>query len=282
MPDSMHPSRIPMVAEVIDRQQESEDVFTLRLQLIDPQQRSNYRFQPGQFNMVYLHGVGEVAISIVSDREDTTLLNHTIRAVGRVTRGLEQLQAGQQIGLRGPYGRGWPMQQSKGRDLVMVTGGLGCAPVVAAISAVEQQRVDYGRLAIIEGVRHHQDLIYPERFHHWKQMERTEVVLCCSEDKAAPWPWHTDRVTAHLDEMDIDLPQAVAFLCGPEGMMVAAAETLQQQGLAAESTWLSLERNMQCGDGFCGHCQLGGYFVCKDGPVFRWDEVGAALKVKGL
>ncbi len=271
-----------MAAELIERRQESSDVFTLQLRLVDSQQREQYRFQPGQFNMVYLHGVGEVAISIVSDREDPTLLNHTIRAVGRVTRGLEQLQTGQQIGLRGPYGRGWPMEQAKSKDLVVVTGGLGCAPVVAAIHEVEQQRAAYGRLAIIEGVRHHQDLIYPDRFHHWEQMERTDVVLCCSHDKAAPWPWHTGRVTAHLDQLGFDLPDAVAMLCGPEGMMAAAAETLIQQGMSGDSIWLSLERNMQCGDGFCGHCQLGSHFVCRDGPVFNWSEIGGALKVKGL
>ena len=276
------PTRVPMSAEVVERQQESSDVFTLRIRLTDPQLRQQYTFQPGQFNMVYLHGVGEVAISIVSDREDHTLLNHTIRAVGRATRGLEQLQPGQQIGLRGPYGRGWPMEVAKGKELVIVTGGLGCAPVVAAITAVEQQRSEYGRLAIVEGVRHHQDLIYPDRFQHWRQMERTEVVLCCSEEKAAPWPWHTDRVTSHLQEMDIDLKNAVALLCGPEGMMVAAAETLLQQGVSADRIWLSLERNMQCGDGFCGHCQLGRYFICRDGPVFNWGEIGDLLKVKGL
>ncbi len=277
-----HPDRIPMAAEIVERLQESEDTFTLRLRLVDPEQRAGYRFAPGQFNMVYLHGVGEVAISIVSDLEDEQLLNHTIRAVGRTTRGLQQLKAGQQVGLRGPYGQGWPMEQALGRDLVIVTGGLGCAPVVAAIAAVERQRERYGQLAILEGVRHHQDLIYPDRFDHWQQMERTEVVLCCSHQQAAPWPWHTDRVTAHLDELAVDLPQAVAMLCGPEGMMVAAAEALIEKGMAPTSIWLSLERNMQCGDGLCGHCQLGPLFVCKDGPVFRWDRIEGLLRVKGL
>lgn len=277
-PDT-HSSRVPMVAEVVSRRQESSDVFTLQLRLIDPAQRSRYRFQPGQFNMVYLHGVGEVAISIVSDPDDATLLNHTIRAVGRATRGLEQLQAGDQIGLRGPYGRGWPMEQAVGRDLLIVTGGLGCAPVVAAIAAVEQQRSRYGYLTIIEGVRHHQDLIYPDRFQHWQQMENSEVILCSSQDRAAPWPWHTDRVTDHLEQIGED---AVVMLCGPEGMMIVAAERLQQQGIRETAIWLSLERNMQCGDGFCGHCQLGSHFVCRDGPVFSWAEIGKDLKVKGL
>ena len=173
------------------------------------------------------------------------------------------------------------MAQARGRDLVVVTGGLGCAPVVSAIAAVERDRSDYGRLAILEGVRHHKALIYPDRFRAWRAMERTEVVLCCDE-QAAPWPWHTDQVTAHLDKMSLNLADAVALLCGPEGMMVAAARVLEQQGMAESAIWLSLERNMQCGDGYCGHCQIGRYFVCRDGPVFSWAEIRDLLSVKGL
>ncbi len=271
-----------MAAEVVDYLQENEDVFTLRLRLVNSDQRQQYRFDPGQFNMVYLHGVGEVAISIVCDCSEPELINHTIRAVGRATRGLQQLKPGAQIGLRGPYGRGWPMRQAEGRDVVILTGGLGCAPVVAAITEIEQRREQFGRLAILEGVRHHQDLAFPERFEHWSRMARTEVVLCCDHQKAAPWPWHTDQVTDHLDGMEIDLPRAVVMLCGPEGMMIAAGEALLQRGVMAERIWLSLERNMQCGDGFCGHCQLGSLFICRDGPVFNWCEVASLLKVRGL
>ncbi len=274
-------SGVPMEAEIVERLQESESVFTLRLRLLDEQQRHNYRFEPGQFNMVYLHGVGEVAISIVSDESNRHLLNHTIRAVGRVTRGLEQMQKGDVIGLRGPFGRGWPMEQARGRDIVIITGGVGCAPVVSALAHINRRRKHFGRVAIVEGVRHRRDLIYPDRFARWQRMDDTQILLCTSEP-SAPWPWHTDRVTEHLGKMDIDPSGALVLLCGPEGMMISAARVLQELGIDESSIWLSMERNMQCGEGFCGHCQIGSYFVCRDGPVFNWTEIRELLAVKGI
>lgn len=270
-----------MSAEIVEYSKESESIYTLRLRIVDNEQRKNYRFQPGQFNMLYLHGVGEVAISIVSDDCETQSLHHTIRAVGRVTNGLEKLKPGDMLGIRGPFGNGWPMDTAKGNDIVIVTGGLGCAPVIAAITQIENERSKYGELVIIEGVRHHEDLINPNRFEHWNHMERSKVILCCSEP-AAPWPWHTDRVTDHLNDMDINTKQTTAMLCGPEGMMVAAANTLEQQGICEASIYLSLERNMQCGQGLCGHCQIGSMFVCKDGPVFCWKNIRHLLAVEGL
>ncbi len=272
--------RIPMEAEIVERRQESSSVFTLRLRLLDEHHRRQYRFEPGQFNMVYLHGVGEVAISIVSDDRNSHLLDHTIRGVGRVTKGLEQLQQGDVIGLRGPFGRGWPMEQARGRDIVVVTGGVGCAPVVSALSHIKRRRKRYGRVAIVEGVRHCSDLIYSDRFERWQRMEDTQVLLCTSEP-SAPWPWHTDRVTEHLDEMEIDPSRATALLCGPEGMMTSAAVALERLGVDSPSIWLSMERNMQCGAGYCGHCQIGSRFVCRDGPVFNWTEIRDLLAVRG-
>ncbi|MDH5786659.1 MAG: FAD-binding oxidoreductase, partial [Chromatiales bacterium] len=133
-------SALPMVAEVVERIKESPSIFTLRLRLRDQAQREAYRFAPGQFNMLYLYGVGEVAISIVSDPIDDHVLDHTVRRVGRVTGGLSQLKAGDEVGLRGPFGRGWPLQQALGKDVMVVTGGLGCAPVVSAINYILHRR----------------------------------------------------------------------------------------------------------------------------------------------
>jgi len=274
-------SKIPMQAEVVERSRESESIFTLRLRLLDEQQRRHYRFDPGQFNMVYLHGVGEIPISIVSDDRNMHLLDHTIRVVGRVTRGLEQLCEGDVIGLRGPFGRGWPMGKMRDKDVVVITGGVGCAPVASAISYINRRRARFGHLAIVEGVRHRDDLIYPDRFERWRSIKNTKVLLTSSE-QSAPWPWYTGRVTDHLDEMEIDPSKAVAMLCGPEGMMISAAEALESMGVEESSIWLSIERNMQCGEGFCGHCQMGSLFVCRDGPVFNWTEVRGLLKVVGI
>jgi len=274
-------ARVPMRAEIVSRIQESDSVFTLRLRLVDESERLNYCFQPGQFNMVYLYGVGEVAISIVSDAEGDMFFSHTIRAVGRVTKGLEQLKQGDELGVRGPFGRGWPMGLAEEKDLVVVTGGIGCAPVVSAIESIRQTRERYGKLLMLEGVYHHKDLIYSDRFQEWDNIKNSELVLCC-DDKAAPWPWHTDKVTKHLDQLEDKGSNTVAFLCGPEGMMIAAATVLEQNGVREDNIWLSLERNMQCGDGFCGHCQLGTHFVCREGPVFSWREIREPLTVRGL
>lgn len=178
MPDS---SEIPMQAEVVERVQESESIFTFRLRLLDEQQRHHYRFKPGQFNMVYLHGVGEIPISIVSDDRNTHLLDHTIRAVGRVTRGLEKLSRGDVVGVRGPFGRGWPMEEIRGKDVAVITGGVGCAPVASAMSYIKRRRSRFGHLAIVEGVRHRGDLIYPDRFERWRRMENTKVLLTSSK-----------------------------------------------------------------------------------------------------
>ena len=151
---------IPHEAVIVERIQEAPHLFTLRIEFTDPKIRAACKFEPGQFNMLYLYGVGEIAISIVSDPLDCLIIDHTIRVVGRVTRGLANLKTGDRIGVRGPYGRGWPMLESKQKDIVVVTGGLGCAPVVSVINYIEQRRVEYGRLNIVQGVKHSADLIW--------------------------------------------------------------------------------------------------------------------------
>lgn len=272
---------LPMEAEVVEFIAESPTIFTLRLKLTDDQQNQLYSFQPGQFNMLYLHGVGEVAISIVSDPQDETLVDHTIRAVGRVTKGLQQLRAGDRLGLRGPYGRGWPMQESKGHDVIIVTGGLGCAPVVAVINYILMRRKKFGKLTIIQGVKHSDDLIWRERYDYWNTLPDTQVLIATSQGGAV-WPFHQGRVTSLFSKSIIDPRDAYSMLCGPEGMMQAAAIGLIELGLSPDRIYLSMERNMQCGVGHCGHCQYGKDFICKDGPVFTYPEIQDRLGVKGV
>jgi NAD(P)H-flavin reductase len=270
-----------MAAEVVERIEESPSIFTLRLRLREQDQRKAYRFAPGQFNMLYLYGVGEVAISIVSDPVDDHLLAHTIRRVGRVTDGLAQLRAGDKVGLRGPFGRGWPLQQAQGKDVMVVTGGLGCAPVVSAINYILRRREEFGRLTIMQGVRHTEDLIWRERYDEWAAQPDTEVLLAASRG-GETWPYHKGHVPDLFPCVEIDHANTIAMMCGPEGMMQGSAEALLRCGVAASDIWLSLERNMQCGRGKCGHCQLGPHFVCKDGPVFSYDELLPLLGRKGL
>ena len=271
----------PHAATVIARTQESPTIFTLRLRLDDAAAEAAYRFAPGQFNMLYLYGVGEVPISIMSDPEERDGIGHTIRMQGRVTQGLAKLQPGDGVGLRGPFGRGWPLQEVGGRDVVLVTGGLGCAPVVSVIHYVLRRRERFGKLVIIQGVKHAEDLIWREHYDRWARLPDTQVLVAASEG-AAFWPWHVGRVTELFGLASFHPENAVAMMCGPEGMMRVAADNLLARGLAESQLYLSMERNMQCAVGRCGHCQIGGAFVCRDGPVFSWGEVKTLLAHRGF
>lgn len=273
--------QLPHEAEIVERIEESPSIFTLRLRFTDPQVHEAYSFQPGQFNMLYLHGVGEVPISIVSDPQDEHMYDHTIRTVGRVTRGMAQLQPGERIGVRGPFGRGWPMQQAEGQDVVIVTGGLGCAPVVASINYILRRRERYGRLTIMQGVKHGDDLIWREQYEQWDALPNTQVLLAASRGDVA-WPYHVGHVPVLFDEAELNPGNSTVMMCGPEGMMIAVSDELLRRNFPEESLYLSMERNMQCGRGKCGHCQMGGKFVCKDGPVFAYPEIKSLLGVKGV
>ncbi|MDP1646422.1 MAG: FAD/NAD(P)-binding protein [Thiobacillus sp.] len=271
----------PHTASVVARSQESPTIFTLQLRLDDAAAQAAYRFAPGQFNMLYLYGVGEVPISIMSDPEERDGISHTIRAVGRVTQGLAALKPGDRVGLRGPFGRGWPLQEMGGRDVVLVTGGLGCAPAVSVIHYVLRRRERFGKLVIIQGVKHADDLIWREQYDRWAKLPDTQVLVAADEG-AALWPWHVGRVTELFGLARFNPARAVAMMCGPEGMMRVTAEHLLTRGLPESSLYLSMERNMQCAVGRCGHCQFGGAFVCRDGPVFNWGEVKALLAHRGF
>ncbi|MCU7960695.1 MAG: FAD/NAD(P)-binding protein [gamma proteobacterium symbiont of Bathyaustriella thionipta] len=272
---------MPVPATVVERVEEGPDLFTLRLELAAAEARRAYHFEPGQFNMLYLHGVGEVPISIASDPQDKHLLDHTIRTVGRVTRGLARLRSGDQIGIRGPYGHGWPMREAEGRDLLIITGGLGCAPAVSVIRYVQRRRKRFGHLNIVQGVKHSADLIWKERWQQWSAMPDTRVLL--TADKGDPlWPWHIGPVTGLFGHLQFHTDNVTAMMCGPEGMMKAAARQMLDLGIKRSRIWLSMERNMQCALGKCGHCQFGPTFICKDGPVFRYDRVESLLQVKGV
>ncbi len=268
---------LPREAEVVERIEESPNTFTLQLKLTDD---APYSFEPGQFNMLYLYGVGEVPISIVAEADEERVLTHTIRALGRVTNGLAALRKGDRIGLRGPYGHGWPMRAAEGRDVVIVTGGLGCAPSVSIIHHILEHRERYGHLSILQGVKHTDDLIWREQYDRWEAMPDVRVLLAA--DIGSPdWRGHVGLVTALFDKLTLEPRKTIAMLCGPEIMMRASADLLHTRGIPADAIYLSMERNMQCGIGHCGHCQIGSQFVCRDGPVFVWPQVRELLGVRG-
>jgi NAD(P)H-flavin reductase len=272
---------VPQPAVILGRVQESPSIFTLQLRLEDEAARAAFRHSLGQFNMLYLPGVGEVPISIMSDPDERRHIGHTIRAVGRVTHGLADLLPGARIGLRGPFGNGWPMEAMKGRDVVVVTGGLGCAPVVAAIHYILRRRADYGHLTIIQGVKRAEDLIWRDQYARWSAQPRT-LVMVAADEGGPLWPWHVGRVTDLFDRIPMQPHNTMAVMCGPEGMMLVAAEMLIARGLPESGVFLSMERNMHCAVGHCGHCQFGGAFVCRDGPVFSWPQVKALIRHRGF
>lgn len=262
----------PQPTEILEKREEAPHIFTYRLRFCDSKIQKNYRFLPGQFNMVYAFGVGDVAISIASDPLESEVLDHTIRIVGNVTQVIGKLKPGDQLGVRGPYGSPWPMEEAQGKDLIFITGGLGCAPVTGAIQYALKRRKNYGSIKILHGVKKRQDLIYQKKFKAWEQYPDTEVLLT-SDQEDHHWKYRIGVVTNLVDEIGIKPKQTVVMMCGPEIMMKFAVKNLQRRGVTPENIYLSLERNMKCALGFCGHCQYGPHFICKQGPVLSFDKL---------
>jgi NAD(P)H-flavin reductase len=241
---------------------------------------SGFAFAPGQFNMLYVHGVGEVAISISGDPAEPARLIHTVRAVGTVTRAMAALGPGSVLGIRGPYGSAWPVDAARGHDVVVIAGGLGLAPLRPAILHLLANRAAYGRVTILYGARSPAELLFAEELQRWRGRFdcRLEVIV----DRAGhDWFGPIGVVTQLLDAVAVDRDD-LALVCGPEIMMRFVARELEKRGVPREAIWVSMERSMKCGIGLCGHCQLAGSFVCKDGPVFRYDRIAPLLQVREL
>ncbi len=271
---------LPEPAEIVDKRSFGAALHAYRLRLIDPSARPRFDFEPGQFNMLYVPGVGEVAISISSDPDEETL-EHTIRIVGRTTRVIESFGVGDVLGIRGPYGVGWPLQEARWKDVLVVTGGIGCAPVTGAIDYIFRRRASYGRVTILHGVKKAVDLVFRERFDAWRRFPDTRVLLSADEPDRT-WHDRTGVVTELFEEVEIDPARTVLLMCGPEIMMRHAIRILGARGLPDERIYVSLERNMKCGIGLCGHCQMGPKFVCKDGPIFRLSEIRRFFRTEHL
>jgi NAD(P)H-flavin reductase len=270
----------PEPAEIVEKRSFGPDIHSYRLRLVDPGARPRFDFVPGQFNMVYVPGVGEVAISISSDPDDEDL-EHTIRIVGRTTRVIDGLGPGDVVGLRGPYGNGWPLADARFKDVLVITGGLGCAPVTGAIEYMFRRRASYGHLTILHGVKKPADLVHRSRFEVWRREPDTTVLLTADQPDRA-WRDRSGVVTELFAEVRIDPARCVVLMCGPEVMMRYAIRDLRGRGVADDRIFLSLERNMHCAVGVCGHCQLGPFFLCKDGPILSLRRVAPFFAVAGL
>lgn len=269
---------LPRTAVIEERIQETPTVMTLRLRMEGSS--SPFLFRPGQFNMVGVFGVGEIPLSIVSDPLDIESIDHTVRIVGRVTEALARKRPGDRLTVRGPFGNGWPLEESRGRDLVLISGGLGCAPLVSVVNYIVRRRESFGRLTVIHGVKNPQDLFWKDRFSRLNELSRTRAYLT-SDVGGADWEGWVGPVTDMIDHVPFSATTS-AKICGPEPMMLGAIQKLVAQGVPEEDLWISMERNMQCAAGFCGHCQLGGTFICQDGPVFRYSRIKGLLGIRGF
>lgn len=239
------------------------------------------RFAPGQFDMLYAPGVGEAAISISSDPSGHTRIRHTIRVVGWVTRALVGVRPGAMVGVRGPYGRPWPLGSATGGDLVVVAGGIGLAPLRPAILAALAHRDRFRSVDVHVGARAPGDLLFQDDLARWRRDPRLDVHVTVDRAERG-WTGPVGVVTRSLERGGFDPRDATVLSCGPEVMLRFVARTLLGRGLAPEQLFVSLERNMRCAVGTCGHCQLGPVFVCRDGPVFAWSEVSDLVEVREL
>jgi NAD(P)H-flavin reductase len=266
---------------IVDRLDEAEGVATYQLMVSDSVGSHDYRFVPGQFNMLYLPGVGESAISMSGDPAKNEGWIHTVRVAGNVTKTLASLRSGDTLGLRGPFGAGWPVEELIGNDVVIVAGGLGTAPLRPLIYHILNRRDSFGRVWLINGARTPDGLLYQREYDDWKR--RGIEVQLTVDRPAAGWNDHVGVVTLLIERLQLPRPERTHLVaCGPEVMMKYAAISGDRMGIDAERTWASLERNMQCAAGLCGHCQLGPEFICKDGPVLRYDRIRPYLFVEQL
>lgn len=270
---------LPTPYRVTGRVTETSDSVTLRL---DPAGSPLAPFAAGQFTMLYAHGVGEIPVSISGrpSAGDHSLV-HTIRAVGAVSRALCAARPGTVIGVRGPFGTGWRPADAIGHDLVIVAGGIGLAPLRPVVLTALAERSSYRRVTVIAGARTPAEFLYGDQLDDWARRDDLELIRTVDEP-AAGWTGPVGFVTEPLGALTVDPDLTTAFLCGPEPMMRFSSRILLAKGVPPSRLLLSLERNMQCGVGLCGHCQLGPLLVCRDGPVVDHSIAGPLLEIKEL
>ena len=260
----------PVEVRITQVARDSGDTFTITTEPLNSDGLPS--FQPGQFSMLYEFGVGEIPISISGDPGIANQLRYTIRSVGAVTKALVSHQAGDAIAMRGPFGTSWPMETAKGGDVLLITGGIGLAPLRPAIYEILANRDDYGRLVILYGARSPKDVLFRKELTEWSKAPNTQVLTTVDYGDRT-WRGYVGVVTKLFDFISLRPEQTTTMMCGPEIMMRFAVRGLQGRKFPDDRVFLSMERNMKCAVGFCGHCQMGPYFICKDGPVFSYPQM---------
>ncbi len=269
----------PTIYRVEKNRRDTHDTFTLHLSPEDQPLETVY--EPGQFNMLYAFGVGEVPISISGDTTEWPKLVHTIRAVGSVTNALQSLATGDSIGVRGPYGKPWPVEATKGKDIILVAGGIGLAPLRPAIYQILHNRESYGKVILLYGSRRPLDILFRKELEKWRsRLDMFVDVTVDSSDRN--WNGNVGVVPRLIDTANFDPIDTAAFVCGPEVMMRFTAMALNKRGVSSDNIYVSLERNMKCGVGLCGHCQMSNQFICKDGPVYTYSQVRETVLIREI
>lgn len=267
-------SMTPVPYRVAARREQTRDTVTLTL---EPVRAPIAEPSPGQFTMVYAWGIGEVPISVSGV---VPVIEQTVRAVGAVTRALCAARPGTPLGLRGPFGTAWGLEDARGRDLVLAAGGIGLAPLRPAVLAALAERDRYGRIVLLVGARTPADVLYAAELEDWRARGvHVEVTVDHAE---AGWTGHVGLITSLVDLVDTDPARTAALVCGPEIMMRLTARALVDRGVPVGHVRISLERNMRCGVGRCGHCQLGPRLLCRDGPVVPYEPALRLMAVKEL
>lgn len=267
---------IPKAYHVKSIAQETADVFSLTLSLKEEQIPS---FLPGQFNMLYLFGFGEVPISISGDPTQKEELVHTVRSVGAVTKAMQKLKEGDEIGVRGPFGTHWPLSQ-KDCDVLVIAGGVGLAPLRSALFHLTANRDQYKKVTLLYGTRTPQDILYKDEMKKWEELG---IEVHISVDHAdTDWYGHVGVITTLISRYLTSPQNTLVLLCGPEVMIKFSLQELMRTEMNERAIHIAMERNMQCAVGFCGHCQYGPYFICKDGPIFSYEQLKSWLPIQEL
>jgi anaerobic sulfite reductase subunit B len=276
LPAEPRAAEAPQLFRVRTRRRETHDTWTLRLEPVDG---DGPGVRPGQFTMVYSFGVGEVPISFSGDPRGP--LVHTVRAVGAVTSAICDARRGAVLGIRGPFGNEWPVADAAEGDIVVVAGGIGLPPLRPALYEILHRRRDFRDVALLYGARTPDDLVFRRELERWRA--RGDVQVEVTVDAAVePWRGKVGVVPKLIEGARFDPAATTAFIVGPEIMMRFSAQALLDRGVPPSRIFVSMERNMQCGVGHCGHCQLGPTLICRDGPVYRWDVLAPLLTAREL
>jgi NAD(P)H-flavin reductase len=266
---------VPRLFRLVHRRQDTADTFTV---LLEPVDGVPLGFAPGQFTMLSAFGVGEVPISVSGDAHAPGPLQHTVRDVGAVTHALARAEVGDLLGVRGPFGTGWDVTDGRGGDVVIVAGGIGLAPLRPAVLELLAEREQYRRVVVLYGTRSPDDLLFADELSEW-ELQGVEVLV--TVDYGPPsWPGRVGLVTTLVPRAGFDPTRTLALVCGPEVMMRHVATALVDRGVRTDRVRVSLERNMRCGVGLCGHCQYRELFVCVDGPVLGYARVEHLLSCR--